>query len=158
MIFVTVGMHEQGFDRLIKEIDRLKQNRLIEEQVYIQRGSTNYVPKYCEYSDFLSRDKMNKLMMEADIVICHGGPATFTKALALGKKTIIVPRLRRYGEHVNDHQIEFLDKISQEDIELTVVTDIGCLIHHISETRSLDKIRTHTDQFCLKLGHLIDQL
>lgn len=158
MIFVTVGMHEQGFDRLIEEVDRLKQTHSIEDDVYIQKGSTKYIPKYCAYSDFLSREDMKKLMLEADVIICHGGPATFTKAMALGKKTIIVPRLKRYGEHVNNHQLDFLDKINREGVELTVVTDINDLVYYISETKCLDKIRTNTDRFCTELGRLIDEL
>ena len=46
MIFVTVGTHEQGFDRLIKEIDRLKEQNVIEEDVIIQKGYTEYEPMF----------------------------------------------------------------------------------------------------------------
>lgn len=53
MIFVTVGTHEQPFNRLIKKIDELKQDGTIEEDVIIQTGFSTYEPKYCQWSKLI---------------------------------------------------------------------------------------------------------
>ena len=64
MIFVTVGTHEQGFERLIKEIDKLKENGIIEDEVIIQKGYTKYEPKYCETYDLIDYDKLQRYLEE----------------------------------------------------------------------------------------------
>lgn len=85
MIFVTVGTHEQPFNRLIMEIDRLVRDRAINDEVFMQTGYSTYKPQNCQYSSFLSYQDMDKYMKKSDIVISHGGPATFMQALSLGK-------------------------------------------------------------------------
>ncbi|HGR0070221.1 TPA: glycosyltransferase, partial [Streptococcus pneumoniae] len=113
MIFVTVGTHEQQFDRLIKEVDRLKKENLIQDEVFIQTGYSKYIPKYCEWEKIISYEKMNQLIEKSDIVITHGGPATFMGVIAKGKIPIVVPRQKKFEEHVNDHQLEFCNKVKQ---------------------------------------------
>ena len=60
MIFVTVGTHEQPFNRLIKKIDELKQDGTIEEDVIIQTGFSTYEPKYCQWSKLIPYQQMVK--------------------------------------------------------------------------------------------------
>lgn len=72
MIFVTVGTHEQPFNRLIEEIDRLKQEGVITDEVQMQTGYCTYEPKYCKWETFFPYKKMQELVQEADIVITHG--------------------------------------------------------------------------------------
>ena len=77
MIFVTVGTHEQPFDRLIKKIDELKQDGTIQEDVIIQTGFSTYEPKHCQWSKLIPYQQMVKNVADARIVITHGGPASF---------------------------------------------------------------------------------
>ena len=114
MIFVTVGTHEQQFNRLIKEVDRLKGEGLIQDEVFIQTGFSDYEPVHCQWKALISYDEMNRYMDEADIVITHGGPATFMGVISKGKRPIVVPRQEKFGEHVNDHQVKFSQKIAKE--------------------------------------------
>lgn len=107
MIFVTVGTHEQQFNRLISCVDELKRDGVIQEDVFIQTGFSTYEPKYCRWSKLISYDEMVKNVEEARIVITHGGPASFIMPLQIGKVPIVVPRQFQFGEHVNDHQLEF---------------------------------------------------
>lgn len=127
MIFVTVGTHEQPFDRLLKEVDELVENGVITEEVFIQTGYSTYIPKNCKWSKLLSFDKMDELMERADIIITHGGPATFMSAIAKGKKPIVVPRQEKYGEHVNDHQLDFAQHVKERYNSIEVVEDISNL-------------------------------
>ena len=159
MIFVTVGTHEQQFDRLIKEVDRLKKENLIQDEVFIQTGYSNYIPKYCEWEKIISYEKMNQMIEESDIIITHGGPATFMGVIAKGKVPIVVPRQKKFGEHVNDHQMEFVEKVLNI-YNLTVITNISNLmsgISKINEQQSTD-LKTNNNLFMENFIDMIDDL
>ena len=115
MIFVTVGTHEQPFNRLIQKVDELKRDGGIKDDVIIQTGFSTYKPKYCQWSKLISYQQMVKNVADARIVITHGGPASFIMPLQIGKTPIVVPRQHQYNEHVNDHQVEFCKKCGAED-------------------------------------------
>lgn len=124
MIFVTVGTHEQQFNRLIREIDEIKKNNAIEDTVIIQTGFSDYEPQYCESQKVFSYKDMDKLIDEARIVITHGGPSSFIAPLQKGKIPIVVPRQKQYEEHVNNHQLNFVDSVSQKYNNIIVVKNI----------------------------------
>lgn len=107
MIFVTVGTHEQQFNRLIEEIDKLVEFGYIKEEVIIQSGFSTYNVKNCKSEKIITYQQMIKNIKDARIVITHGGPATFIMPLQMGKIPVVVPRMKKYGEHVNDHQLNF---------------------------------------------------
>ena len=113
MIFVTVGSQKFQFDRLIKKIDELVGSKIISDQVIAQIGSSTYKPKNIEYYDFIDGMKFKNLMKEAEIVITHGGTGVIVNASKLGKKIIAIPRLKKYGEHVNNHQTEIVEKFNK---------------------------------------------
>ena len=119
MIFVTVGTHEQQFNRLVEYMDNLN----LSEEVIIQRGYSDYVPSRCRSEKLLPYSEMEKLVEQARIVVTHGGPSSIMMPLQMGEIPIVVPRQNRYGEHVNDHQVEFVQKIS-ESIDIIPVYDI----------------------------------
>lgn len=127
MIFVTVGTHEQQFNRLIKEIDRLKESGIIQENVLMQTGFSTYEPKYCEWKKMLSYNEMNEMYDKADIIITHGGPASFMKALEMKKVPIVVPRQAQFDEHVNDHQVDFVKLVEDRFNNIIGVYDIADL-------------------------------
>lgn len=127
MIFVTVGTHEQQFNRLIKEIDRLKESGIIQEDVLMQTGFSTYEPKYCEWKKMLSYNEMNEMYEKADIIITHGGPASFMKALEMKKVPIVVPRQAQFDEHVNDHQVDFVKLVEDRFNNIIGVYDIADL-------------------------------
>lgn len=124
MIFVTVGTHEQPFNRLIEYIDKLKKDGVIREDVIIQTGFSSYEPKYCKWSKLLLYKEMEKNVKDAHIVITHGGPASFIMSLQLGKTPIVVPRQHQFGEHVNDHQVDFVEAVSERMGTIIPVIDI----------------------------------
>lgn len=108
MIFITLGSQKFQFDRLLKKIDFLCEQGIIVESIFAQIGYSNYKPKYFEYKDFLNRDEFAETMEKADIVITHGGTGAIIGAVKKGKRVIAVPRLKRYGEHVDDHQLQLI--------------------------------------------------
>lgn len=113
MIFVTVGTHEQPFNRLIEAVDKMKADNVFDDDVIIQTGYSTYEPKFCEWQKLYPYDKMLELVNQARIVITHGGPSSFIMPLQIGKIPIVVPRQKQYGEHVNDHQLEFCKAVEE---------------------------------------------
>ena len=89
MIFVTVGTHEQGMDRLFIEIDRLIEEGVIIEKVFAQIGYTNYEPKNFEYKKLIGYDEMDNLVRKSDIIITHGGPGSIFHPLQYDKIPIV---------------------------------------------------------------------
>lgn len=139
MIFVTVGTHEQGFERLIKKVDDLVRDGKIKEDVVMQIGFTQYKPKYCKWQKLFPYSEMKELMQKARIVITHGGPASFIMALQEGKTPIVVPRMAKYNEHVNDHQVDFSLAVNERYKNLIVVEDVENLGSIISDYDNLVK-------------------
>lgn len=106
MIFVTVGSRNYPFDRLFEKLDVLYEEGLLTEPMFAQTGTSTYQPKYYEYINFISPEQFIEKVKEADIVVSHGASGSIMKALNAGKKVIVVTRLEKYGEHINDHQIQ----------------------------------------------------
>ncbi len=106
MIFVTVGSRNYPFDRLFKKLDELCEQGVVKDEIFAQIGTSKYVPKHYKYVDFLSPDEFTEKVQDASLVISHGASGSIMKALNAGKKVIAVTRLEKYGEHINDHQIQ----------------------------------------------------
>jgi len=104
MIFLTVGTM-YTYDRLLKIVDNAISKGIITDQVFGQIGNTNYKPQNFEYVKTLSRDKYIKCFTKADAIISHAGIGTIIMALECNKSLLVVPRLSKFNEHVNDHQV-----------------------------------------------------
>lgn len=133
MIFVTVGTHEQPFNRLIEKMDELKRNQVITEDVIIQIGFSTYEPQFCQWSKMLPYSEMIENVSKARIVITHGGPSSFIMPLQIGKIPIVVPRQHQFNEHVNDHQVEFARNVAQRMGTIIPVEDIEALGNIITD-------------------------
>jgi beta-1,4-N-acetylglucosaminyltransferase len=122
MIFVTVGTHYLGFERLIKQMDEISAE--IDEEVVAQIGSTNYQPKNMTYFTF-TKDEMeiSKLYKDARVIVAHGGAGTLLTISNYDKPVVIVPRLKKFNEHIDDHQLE-LTEIFKNEEKAEVVYDI----------------------------------
>lgn len=107
MIFVITGSQNFQFDRLVKKVDEMKKDGLLDEDVFIQLGSCGYVPTACDFERWLSFDAMRKRISEASLVITHAGAGTALLCLEMGKTPILVTRDKAYGELVDGHQVPF---------------------------------------------------
>ena len=125
MIFVTVGTHEQPFNRLIECVDNLKKVGIIQEEVIMQIGYSTYKPKYCKWKKIMPYCQMVENVSKARIVITHGGPASFIMPLQNGKIPIVVPRQEKFHEHVNNHQLEFSKMVFERYKNIMIVDDIS---------------------------------
>lgn len=163
MIFVTVGTHEQPFDRLVKKMDDLVAEGVIREPVMIQTGYSTYEPKHCSFQKLLPYPEMERYIREARIVITHGGPASFISALQVGKIPIVVPRKSALNEHVNDHQVEFSRAVAQRKNNILVaeeMTDLEDLIvnYDAAAARLNQSEASHNAEFCKKFQEQVEKL
>ena len=161
MIFVTVGTHEQQFDRLVRAVDELKVNGTIDEPVFVQTGYSTYEPTHCEHSRFVPFKKMKEYMAQADVVITHGGPSSFIEAMASGKVPVVVPRRGDLAEHVNDHQADFVRIVAERQGGIVPVYDVAELPQAIERARELSRgveFKSHNAEFCDELRRLIEEL
>lgn len=141
MIFVTVGNHYQGFERLVKKMDEIAGK--IDEKVIMQIGHTGYKPFNVEYFDFKDRNEIEKLNQDARVVVSHAGVGSIITALKQSTPIIIVPRLKRFNEIIDDHQLEIADALSN-DPRVIVVYNMDFLEGSIkSELDFVDKSTTN---------------
>lgn len=163
MIFVTVGTHEQPFNRLVKKVDDLVAHGNIKEKVIIQTGFSTYNANHCEAHKMMSFDNMQKTLKEARIVITHGGPSSFIEALQFGKVPIVVPRRQEYNEHVNDHQVDFTKLIEKRMNNIIPVYDIDQLSETIKNYEDIVKNKntgesSNNREFNIRFEKIIDGL
>lgn len=133
MILVLLGTQNNSFNRLLEEIERNIENKNITEQVKVQAGFTKYKSDKMEIFDFVSTEEIENLMSKANYIITHGGVGSIVTALKKGKRIIAVPRMEMYNEHVNNHQIEIVQKFNEEGylIGITGVEELSKAIKQI---------------------------
>ncbi len=138
-----------GFDRLIKEMDKIAGK--MDEDVIMQIGDAVYEPKNARYFRFSSREELDQLYKDARIVVCHAGVGSILNALEHGKPIIAVPRRKKCGEHIDDHQLDIARKMEMEG-RITVVHDVRRLGEVLDETYTVSGAKVRTE------GELVNAL
>lgn len=114
MILVLLGTQNNSFTRLLQAIQDNIDKKVITDKVIVQAGFTKFDSKDMKIFSMMSKKEFSKLQDEADLIITHAGVGSIISSLEKGKKVIVVPRLKRYNEHVNDHQIQIAKKFKQQ--------------------------------------------
>jgi len=137
MIFVSLGTHERPFLRLVKEIDRLSCEGIIKEKIAVQLGFTDYKfkSKKIESEKYMSQKKFDRAFRDADVIITHGGSGNILDAVSQGKPVVAVPRLSKFGEHVNDHQLQIVKEMEKLG-NVFAVYDIEKLFEAIKKAKA----------------------
>jgi UDP-N-acetylglucosamine transferase subunit ALG13 len=112
-VFVTVGTDHHPFHRLISWVDGWLDRGAAE--CFVQYG-TSQPPSAARGSAFLSHSELSRHIAQARVVVCHGGPGTIIDCLRSGSKPIVVPREKRRGEHVDDHQVRFAGRLERSSL------------------------------------------
>ncbi len=113
MILVTLGTQDKSFKRLLDAVQREIDKGNIKERVVVQAGYTEYESKDMEILDFVDREKFDELINECDILITHAGVGSILTGLNKMKVVIAAARLSKYKEHINDHQIQIVEKFDR---------------------------------------------
>jgi UDP-N-acetylglucosamine transferase subunit ALG13 len=111
-----LGTQNFQFNRLLKKIDLLIDRGVITDKVYVQAGYSDYKTDNFETKPFIKFEEMENKISECNLLITHGGTGTIVGGLKKGKNIIGVPRLQKYGEHVDDHQKEIIGLFSQKGL------------------------------------------
>lgn len=127
MILVMLGTQNNDFHRLLDEIEKNIEKGNINEEVIVQAGYTKYKSNKMKIFSMTSKENLEELVEKSDLIITHAGVGSIEMSLEQNKKVIAVPRLKRFGEHVNDHQKDIERKLDEK----------GCLIG-IDDVSELD--------------------
>lgn len=159
MIFVTVGSQKFPFDRLLSRVDQMAGEGAVAEEVFMQTGCSGYIPRHCRYRPFCHQEQFAALMEQCAVLITHGGAGTMIDAIRRGKKIIAVPRLARYGEHVDDHQMELAAQFHALNL-LCVCLDVERLPEALRDLggRRFHRFRSNTEAFLTSLDGYIRSL
>lgn len=117
MIFVTVGTLHYPFDRLMRSVRALPVG-----EVVVQHGPADPPPGVARAEAFMPFDELKEAIEEADVVVTHAGCGTIAVATRAGHTPVVLPRLKRYGEHVDDHQLELAGALADEG-KVIVISD-----------------------------------
>lgn len=139
MILVTLGTQDKSFERLLKAIDEQCIKKNIKEKIIVQAGYTKYESENMEIFDLVSPKKLDEYMKEASIIITHGGVGSILTALKFNKKVIAAPRLSKYAEHTNDHQVQIIDEFEK----------IGYILA-LKDFSKLDEVLENSENFVPK--------
>lgn len=113
MIFVSLGTQKFQLNRLLIEIDDLIKSGFIKEEVFAQIGNSTYIPLNYKYKKFLTQEEFETCIHKCKLFITHGGVGSICAGLKENKTTIVFPRLCKYNEHVDDHQLEISKKYEE---------------------------------------------
>lgn len=133
-IFLTVGTHNQQFDRLIKEMDRIAGKKKL--VVFGQIGNSTYVPKNFAFEKFIPEPKYTENFEKADTIVSHGGAGAIIHAMEAKKRLVIVPRLKAFLEHTNNHQLD-LTKTLEAHKKAIAIEKISDLEKALEKSTSL---------------------
>lgn len=159
MILVTLGTQDKSFKRLLEAVDREIEKKNIKDKVIVQAGFTKYESKNMEIFDLIPRDKFEELITECDLLITHGGVGSILAGLTHGKKVIAAPRLAKYNEHVNDHQLQIVENFGKEKyiLELKDFTKLSKLLEK-AKTFKPKKFISNTDNLIKNIEDYIDNI
>lgn len=111
MIYVTLGTMFLDFHRLVQAADGIASET--GERVVVQLGLSKTRPAHCEWFEFRPHEEVLELQREARVIVGHAGIGATLDALAVKRPFIVVPRLKRYNEHMNDHQVEIAEAVQR---------------------------------------------
>ena len=116
MIFIILGSQKFQFNRLLQTIDNLVERGVVTDEVLAQSGYSDYEPRYYNFKHFFDRNEFEEMQTKANIIITHGGTGAIIGAIKKRKKVIAIPRMSKYGEHVDEHQYQIIEQFREQDL------------------------------------------
>jgi beta-1,4-N-acetylglucosaminyltransferase len=133
VIFVTVGTHAQGFDRLLGALGPLAAL----DELVVQHGPGPVPSEAAVTARFLPARDVARYVEQARAVVSHAGVGTLIIAWRAGHVPVVVPRLHALGEHVDDHQVELVQALEArgEVIGIWDVADLAAAVRSVPPRR-----------------------
>lgn len=158
MILITLGTQDKQFTRLLDMVQKEIDKGNINDKVIVQAGHTKYNSKDMEIFDLIDREKFSELISKSDILITHGGVGSIITGLQNNKKVIVAPRLAKYDEHMNDHQIQITDNFSKAGyiLPLYECDDLGEVLKKVKNFTP-KKFKSNTEHMIKIISDYIDK-
>ncbi len=158
MILVTLGTQDKGFERLLRQVDEEIKKGNIKEKVVVQAGCTKYESPNMEIFDLIPADQFDDLVSKARLIITHAGAGSILSAVKKGKVVIAAPRLKKYGEHTNDHQLQIAKEFADDGyiLELRDFQKLGKLLEK-SKTFKPKKFVSNTPNMVKLISDYIEE-
>ncbi len=160
MILVMLGTQNNDFHRLLEEIEKNIENGNINEEVVVQAGFTKYKSDKMKIFSLTSKEKLEDLIKKANLVITHAGVGSIEMALEQNKKVIAVPRLKKFGEHVNDHQKDIERKLDEKGclIGIDDVSKLGIALKKVKKFIPKKYEKSNSDEIIYIIKTFIDKI
>ena len=157
MIFVILGTQKFQLNRLLKEVDELCGQGLINDEVFAQIGHSDYYPKNYKWVDFLDKLDFEYTISSCSLIITHSGVGSIISSQKSGVPVIVYPRLKKYKEHVDDHQLEIAQAFEKKNFVLCCHDGmkLGPLIKK-SKAHVFDRYESSTDEVIELVRGFID--
>ena len=158
MILVTLGTQDKSFTRLLDSIQEQINNGKIKDKVIVQAGFTKYDSKDMEIFDLIDRDKFSDLIKKCDLLITHGGVGSILTGLKNNKKVIVCTRLSKYKEHMNDHQVQIVDRFYEAGyiLKFNEGDNLGDILKKVDKFKP-NKYISNTSNFINIIEKFIDE-
>ena len=154
MILITLGTQDKQFTRLLESVQKEIDKGNIKDEVVVQAGHSIFESKDIVIFDLIDREKFADLISKCDLLITHGGVGSIITGLQHNKKVIVAPRLAKYDEHMNDHQLQITTNFANAGYVLPLYEDddLGVVLERAKKFKP-KKFRSNTS----KMVRIIDE-
>jgi len=156
LIFVTLGTQDKDFSRLLKIVEDEIKNKNIKEEVIVQSGHTKYESEHMKIFDYVSSKDFEKYVKECNTLITHGGVGSIMSGIKNNKKVIACPRLAKYKEHTNDHQLDIVREFEKDNYILALYEDIK-LKDLLKSNKKNNKFKSNTSNLINLIENFIEE-
>lgn len=159
MILVLLGTQDKPFERILKAVEKEIDKGNIKDKVIAQIGYTSFENKRIKTFDFAPKEEIESLIEKAKIIITHAGVGNITDCISKQKKVIVIPRLKKYGEHTNDHQLQITKEFAMKNYVLPLydTKNLSKILEKIKSFKP-EKYESNTEKFKLKIKSYIDNI
>ena len=159
MILVLLGTQNNSFHRLLEEIEKLIEKKVIKDEVIVQSGYTKYESNNMTIFGLIPKQELEQYQNKADVIITHGGVGSIISSIKKGKKVIAVPRIHEYNEHVNNHQKEIV-KLFNEKGYIIGINEVEKLEEALSKLNTFTPVEYKQDNAKILgiISDFIDQI
>jgi len=123
--FISLGNSHQSFSRLLKNIEQFADK--LPKPILIQRGHTEFSSKFAEIIAFMDMNAFMKAINNHSLIILHGGAGSIIQAVSQKKVPVVMARRKIFGEHIDDHQVEFVNKLASQQLIVSLEESINFL-------------------------------
>lgn len=159
MILVLLGTQNNSFHRLLEEIEKNIENGKINDEVVVQAGFTKYKSDKMKIFDMVPQEELEELVKKADLIITHGGVGSMMLGIKEGKKVIAVPRYKKYGEHVNDHQTEIIETFRKQGLIIGInnVEELGQALEKVKNIKLESELEVGENEIIKIIDNFIQE-